>query len=89
VRPSQPAADRQPPKAGRSPTRELIVRIVRAPDAADPAQALQNCVAAIGDLLIAEWLANNAPVIAGKNLTLSRTGPNTPRPNTTDGGQAA
>ncbi len=89
MHPSQPAADRQPKKAGRSPTRELVVRIVPAPDAADPAKALANCVAAIGDLLIAEWLANNAPIIAGRNLTLARTGANTPRPKATDGGQAA
>ena len=85
--PSQPAAGRQPKKAGRSPTREFNVRIVRAADAADPTQALQECVAAIGDLLLADWLADHARILAGKNLTLTSERANTPRPDSPDEGQ--
>ena len=87
MRPSQPAADRQPKKTGRSPTRELIVRIVPAADAADPAQAFQDFVATIGDLLLADWVADHARILAEKNLTLASTRANTPRPNSPDEGQ--
>jgi hypothetical protein len=83
MRPSRPVADHVPAKAGRSPTRKLIVQIVPA-NAVDPAEAVADFVAAIGDLLLAEWLAHHAPVLNGRNLTVGGAGANTRRPNAAD-----
>jgi hypothetical protein len=60
------------------------VRIVPAPDAVDPAEAFQDFVAAIGDLLVADWLEHNAPVLGKRNLIHVRDDARTRRANAKD-----
>lgn len=89
MRPSRPVADHLPTRAGRSPTRKLTVQIVPVSTASEPGEPGPDFVSAIGDLLIADWLASHVSTFDGRNLTVGGTGANTRPLNAADEEPAA